>query len=493
MNTFSLKKTWPAAVLLGLAACQPELDAPRVDRGSADFTSYVAIGNSLTAGFQSGGLANFGIETSYPAILSQQFAKAGGGSFVSPLFTDAQKDGSGYLKFFGLTSTGSPIILSPGQSTTAIPAGETTARTFTNPATDYKLGYTGNRLPVPPFGSGLQELAAFAGSQPDNLGVPGISVLSADATAASVTNVVFPAPVLNATARAYGNVNNYYQRLLPAADRGTKDYLTFIAQKTPTFFTCWMGSNDVLTYATNGAVIDANNPFSAMTDTTNFGRGYRNILRTITKNGTVKGIVANIPNVANVPYFTAVGVTTIIAGIKTNPRIPNAAQASLYITTGTGAVREATATDLLTLPSSAIIGSASTNPANSLPVGVGYSATQANPLPSQYVLDPTELAAIQTRTTQLNNIIAKTARQYKVPVADMNTFFNTVALGGIAINATSNNAAFVRGNLFSLDGIHPTSRGYAVIANEFIKVINATYNASIPQVNPNEYNALLLP
>ena len=492
MNTFSLKKTWPAAALLGLAACQPELDAPQVDKGSADFSSYVAIGNSLTAGFQSGGLANFGIETSYPTILSQQFAKAGGGNFVSPLFTDAQKDGSGYLKFYGLTSAGGPIILSPGQSSTVTPAGQTTPRTFTNPAVDYKLAYTGNRLPAPPLGSGLLELAAFTGGQPDNLGVPGISVLSADATAASVANAGFPALVLNATARAYGNVNNYYQRLLPAADRGTKDYVTFIGQKTPTFFTCWMGNNDVLTYATNGAVIEATNPFSAMTDTTNFGRGYRNIVRTITKNGTVKGVVANIPNVANVPYFTAVSVPTIIAGIKTNPLIPNAANASLYITTGTGSVREATAADLLTLPSSAVIGSASTPPGG-LPVGVGYSATLANPLPSQYVLDATELSNIQTRTTQLNNIIAKTARQYKVPVADMNTFFNTVALGGIAINATANNAAFVRGNLFSLDGIHPTSRGYAVIANEFIKVINSNYNASIPQVNPNDYNALLLP
>ena len=115
MNTFSLKKTWPAVALLGLAACQPELDAPAVDKGSADFSSYVAIGNSLTAGFQSGGLANFGIETSYPAILAQQFAKAGGGEFVLPKFDEGQKDGSGYLKFYGITTAGSPIILQPGQ------------------------------------------------------------------------------------------------------------------------------------------------------------------------------------------------------------------------------------------------------------------------------------------------------------------------------------------------------------------------------------------
>lgn len=488
MNTFSPKKTWSAVALLGLglAACQPELDAPNADRGSADFTSYVAIGNSLTAGFQSGGLANFGITTSYPAILAQQFAKVGGGEFVSPTFAPERADGSGYLKFYGITTAGSPVILSPGQSTTATLAGQTTPQTFTNNAADYKLAYTGNRLPLPTPTTGALELTPFNSTQPNNLGVPGISVLSADRTASAV-------PQVAALAQGYGLLNNYYQRLLPIADRGTTDYTTFISRKNATFFTCWLGNNDVLTYATNGAVAVASNPFSNLTDTTSFGRGYRNIVRTISKTGTVKGVVANIPNVTNVPYFTAVAVPTIIAGIKANPNLPNAAAASLYITTGTGTVREANANDLLVLPSSAVIGSASTTPGNPLPVGVGYGNTQANPLPSQFVLDAAEIAIIQTRTTQLNNIIAKTARQYKVGLADMNTFFSTVALGGIAINGTANNAGFIRGNLFSLDGVHPTSRGYAVIANEFIKVINTTYGASIPQVNPIDYNALLLP
>lgn len=485
MNTVYSKKSWPALALLGLSltACQPDLDAPRVDKGSADFTSYVAIGNSLTAGFQSGGLANFGIETSYPAILAQQFAKAGGGAFVQPLFADNQKDGSGYLRFFGLTNTGSPILLSPGQSTTVTPAGESAPRTITN-SEPYQLAYTGNRLPLPTPATGGMELAAYTGAQPDNLAVPGISVLSADRTASTT-------PQVAGAAQGYGALNNYYQRLLPAADRGTKDYVTFIGQKNPTFFTCWMGSNDVLTYATNGAVAVANNPFSNMTDTTSFGRGYRNIVRTISKTGTVGGVVANIPNVTNVPYFTTVTVPTVIASIKGNPQIPNAAGASLYIRTGTNTVREATAGDLLILTASSVIGTST--PGNPLPVGVGYSAALANPLPSQYVLDAAEITAVTTRTTQLNNIIAKTARQYKAGLVDMNSFFSSIAQNGIGINATANSAAFIRGNLFSLDGIHPTSRGYAVIANEFIRVINNTYGASVPLVNPIDYNALLLP
>ena len=41
--------------------------------------------------------------------------------------------------------------------------------------------------------------------------------------------------------------------------------------------------------------------------------------------------------------------------------------------------------------------------------------------------------------------------------------------------------------LFSLDGVHPNARGYAVIANEIIKVINRYYNANIPLHHPSYF------
>ncbi|UYZ58594.1 SGNH/GDSL hydrolase family protein [Hymenobacter latericus] len=470
MYTF-LKKGAPALALLGLAlgSCQPELEEPKADAGSLDFTSYVAIGNSLTAGFQDGGLYNEGIRSSYPALLAEQFGKTGRGpaNFVQPLFADNFSDGSGYAKLASFAN-GTPVIQQPSQA---------------NNFLGQKVAYTGRTLPAPPLGSGAPELQAFTGNQPDNLGVPGISVLSADRTASAN-------PLVAGAAQAYGNLNNYYQRILPAADRGTTDYVSFIGRKSATFFTCWMGNNDVLTYATNGGVVDAGNPFSNLTDTTSFGRGYRNIVRTISKNGTVAGVVANIPNVTNVPYFTTVRVADIKARFRAaNPNL------SLYIqTTGTGGttvVREATDNDLLTLPSLAVIGTATTG--NPFPVGAGLSATAANPLPNRFVLDNTEAASVQTRTTQLNGIIAKTARQYKVALADMNTFFGSVALSGFAINGTVNSASFLSGNLFSLDGVHPTPRGYAVVANEFIRTINTYYGTSIPFTNPNEYRGVVFP
>jgi lysophospholipase L1-like esterase len=467
MNTL-LKKSAPALALLGLAlgSCQPELDAPKADAGSLNFNNYVAVGNSLTAGYSDGGLYNEVMRVSYPALLAQQFGKTNKGpaSFVIPLFDEQHPDGSGYAKFAGFTASGSPILQQPSPANSFL--GE-------------KVAYTGSTTPSVP-----NELIAYTGPQPDNLGVPGISVLSADRTASSV-------PQVQGAAAAYGSLNNFYNRLLTPAERTSKDYVTYIGQKNPTFFSCWMGNNDVLTYATNGGVAAPGNPFAGLTDTTSFGRGYRNIVRTISKNGTVPGVVANIPNVTNVPYFTTVRVADIIASIKANPNLPNASAASLYITTGTGTVREATSADLLTLVSSGVIGT--TSPTSPLPVGVGYSATQANPLPSQFVLDATEAASVQTRTTQLNGIIAKTALQYKVPVADMNTFFGNIAANGYGVNATTNSASFLSGNLFSLDGVHPTPRGYAVVANEFIRTINTYYKTSVPFVNPNEYRGIIFP
>ena len=456
-----IKRTAPALALLGLslAGCQPEIDAPDATAGSANFSSYVAVGNSLTGGYSDGGLYNEAQATSYPALLAQQFTKTGKGpaNFVQPSFSAAKKDGSGYIKLLVVNGALGPAV--PSQANSFL--GEAVA-------------YTGGKL----AGSGQDELEAYTSGQPDNLGVPGISVLSADKTAATTGSAALDGATRGAAA-AYGVINPFYQRILPAADRGTKDYVTYIGQKSATFFTCWMGNNDVLTYATNGGVSSlATNPFSGLTDTTSFGKGYRNIVSTISKNGTVSGVCANIPNVTGVPYFTTVTVAAVAAAFKAQ----NAASPGVFITVaGTPSVRLATSADLLTLTAQGYI------------AATGAGSTPTNALPSQYVLDAAEVTAVTNRTVLLNNIIAKTARQNKVALADMNTFFNTVSQAGLVTSTVNNGATFVSGNLFGLDGVHPTPRGYAVIANEFIRIINGFYGSSVPTVNPNNYRGVAFP
>ena len=52
---------------------------------------------------------------------------------------------------------------------------------------------------------------------------------------------------------------------------------------------------------------------------------------------------------------------------------------------------------------------------------------------------------------------------------------------------------FVKGGFFSLDGIHATARGSAIIANAFIDAINKQYNAMVPKANVNDYPTVQFP
>src|SRR5690606_33785595 len=93
-----------------LTSCDPEIDGLSPSAGELNLTKYVAVGNSLTAGFADGGLYREGQLNSYPAIMAEQFKLAGGGDFTQPLFTEAQRNGSGYLRLSGFDAAGLPIL-----------------------------------------------------------------------------------------------------------------------------------------------------------------------------------------------------------------------------------------------------------------------------------------------------------------------------------------------------------------------------------------------
>jgi len=100
------------AALLLLASCSSSDD----DSGSSAFTgsagaeldlsTYVAIGDSLTAGFADGTLYADGQINSFPNIIANSFALAGGGSvFTQPLVND---------NLGGLVAGGAPIPIPGG-------------------------------------------------------------------------------------------------------------------------------------------------------------------------------------------------------------------------------------------------------------------------------------------------------------------------------------------------------------------------------------------
>jgi lysophospholipase L1-like esterase len=488
MTTFSsfAQKALPALALLGLAGCQADINTPDASSGSANFGRYLAVGNSLTAGFGDNGLYLEGQQNSYPSMLAQQFAQAGGGAFNQPLFASNQADGSGYLRLAGFTAAGLPIT-----ATVPANAGRTTATSA--PYTKY-LG------------------------QVDNLGVPGIR-LSDIQTA------------------GYGSTagNPYFERITPDATP-TQTYFQRVKAEVAgtvnipavTFFSCWLGNNDVLGYATAGGAVAS----SGITRTDTFALKATRIINALTANGA-KGIVSNIPDVTGIPFFTTVGPSARAQLAAAS--VPTAApfvyttgilaplQANTRVTTTLASIRSAGGSEplLLTLTASPYVGLygqrtgkywrdfyAQAKPG--LPATIpnlsvflatlavdttqAFAASTGNPFPSTLVLDATEQTSVSAATTAFNSSLQAAASAKGLAYFDANAFFRGVATSNQVINGVAtNNASFISGNLFSLDGVHPTPRGYALVANEMIKAINAQYGASVRPVNPTSYRGVRFP
>ena len=431
--------------LLSMAACRPEFKKPAATHSNANFTRYISLGNSLTAGYSDGGLYLEGQQNSYPGIIAKQMALVGGGTFTQPLFTDAQSNGSGYLTLTGFTASGSPIIV---------------------PVTT-NLAVTGQTA-IPGFGN-VTTYAKYTGTDLNNYGVPGIKLL-------------------HITVALYGNLNGFYERLLNGPEgTHTTSYLDFVTSKPFTFFSDWLGNNDALAYATSGGAGDV------LTDKATFNALYSASLDKLTATGA-KGICATIPDVTAIPYFNTVTTGLILASVQqANPAVQ-----AIFINAKTStdpastayASRPATSGDLITLtfPTSKM-GTPVSTAAGMLP----YGLTPLTPIENQYVLDANEVTIVKDYVSSYNTTITTLAKAKGLAVADMFTFLNNIKANGLIVDGVALNASFIKGGIFSLDGVHLTPRGYALVANQFINAINAKYGSNIPLANVGAYRGVKFP
>lgn len=434
-------KIYLIAGLLFLAACKPNIQTPTPSKGSANFSRFIAVGNSLTAGYSNGGLYLEGQQNSYPAIMAKEMQSVGGGAFNQPLFSQSQANGSGYLTLTGFDpATGNPI-------TAPVTTG---------------LAVRG-QITVPGFGN-VTLYTKYTGDI-ENYGVPGIKLY-------------------NITYAPYGNLNGYFERMLPGdSPTNTTDYLDFVTAKPFTFFSDWLGNNDALGYATSGGAGDV------LTDKSIFAQLYELSIDKLTANGA-KGVVATIPDVTAIPYFNTITVGAVLAGVqKANPSV-QALYINALVSGATYAPRAATANDLiiLTFPTS-MIGTIVNTPYGPLP----YGLTPYTPIDNKYVLDANEVTLTRSYIQSYNTTIKSIANAKGLAVFDAYTYLNNVKANGLVVDGVSLSSAYISGGLFSLDGVHLTPRGYAIIANEFIKAINATYNSNIPLANVADYPGLKFP
>lgn len=413
------------------SACKPELASFETRPGEADFSKYIAVGNSLTAGFADGGLYLEGQQVAFPNLIAEQLQQVDGGQFRSPFFAENQRNGSGYLELQDLVD-GQPVLRN----------------------VDDQLAYTQPG-----------QLAKYT-DDIENLGIPGMRL--------DLSGV----PEFSA-------LNMYFARLLPDAEVGTTSYQSFVSNRQHTFFSFWLGNNDVLGYAMNGAVADPADPTTTLTETATFEFVYRGFIDQLAANDR-KGVVATIPDVTAIPYFTTVTRQALLAAVKAASGMD---VQDIYITTGSGEPRAATDADLFVLPfaSAGLLGLPSAD--NPYP----YGLDPRNAVESQYVLDTDEVTAIQARVKAFNDIIKDVAEEKDLALADAHDYLNKVKQPGIVYNGVNINASFITGNAFSLDGVHLTPMGNALMANLFIDAINSTYRSRIPKVDVSQYRGVKFP
>lgn len=429
-----------------LSACKPNIDIKPVNNTlnnnplNVSFSRYIAVGNSLTAGYADGGLYLAGQENSYPSIIAKQMKAVGGGDFNQPLFTQGQQNGSGYLQLTGFSASGAPI-------TTAVTSD---------------LAIRG-QINVPGFGP-VTLYTKYTGDI-ENYGVPGIKLL-------------------NITYAPYGNLNGYFERLLPGdSPTNTTTYLDFISAKPFSFFSNWLGNNDALSYATSGGAGDV------LTDTTVFAQLDGMLITRLTAQGQ-KGVVATIPDVTSIPYFNTITTGAVLAAVQAQNSQVKALYINALVSGNTYAPRAATSSDLLilTFPTSMIGQPVATN-YGTLP----YGLTPYTPIDNKYVLDANEVKLTETYVNSYNNTIKRIANGKDVAIFDAYTFLKQVNQYGFGQDGELLTSQYISGGIFSLDGIHLTPKGYAIVANEFIKAINTKYHTAIPMADITQYHSVLFP
>jgi hypothetical protein len=435
------------ATLLFLVACEDrsDLTAPVApSTGTADFSRFVTIGNSLTAAYQNGSLYESSQVYSIGKIIADQVH----------------------------TSFEQPIISDPG-----IP-GRLELHSL-------------NPLTILPNG-GLGEVKNAALQKPyNNLGVPGAILFD-------LVDTTDFAP------KSVARGNPYFQIVLRNQALG-KSVIAQALNLKPTFVTLWIGNNDVLGYATSGGTKGTDATGKLPTDPNVFAFLYNNVATALADpTDTRKVVAANIPDVQNVPFFTTIGPKIGAALIDVMAANPNVV-GLFYQKAGEGVASSyATPEDLiacknilLTLVSSPYAGLVG-KPTGKFyrdngidPAPYGIDTTQAfglhpqNPWPNAFTLDADEIALVQKRTAEFNAVIkaAVDAHPKSWALVDINSFFAQMAAKGMVVDGIKFTTDYITGNTFGLDGVHPTTRGYGVITNEFINVINTKFNASIPKIN----------
>lgn len=222
--------------------------------GDADFTSFVAIGNSLTAGVADGALYEDSQKNSFPNLIAKM-------AEVDNDFEQPIMGGNGFS--FNETE------------------GRLSLNIFTiPPSIDFlTAGTENNRNLNRPY---------------NNLGIP----------------LIRANQLYTATTPVEADNNHFVDKILRGSGRTAIEEALYL---DPTLITLWVGNNDVLESAALGFA-DENYIYTEPND---FANHLNNIVNGLTNNTNAPIFIANIFDITDLPYFTSLPSFIMAGGNKT--------------------------------------------------------------------------------------------------------------------------------------------------------------------------------
>jgi len=458
-----------AFLMVGCSLDTPEQTTDLVAPvGEQAFGNFAAMGNSLTAGFQDGGLCVVGQSASYPLMIAQQLGMDV--SLTSSEFTQP------YIAMPGIGSTGSAdptkingVLHFNGTGVSVLGTHDVSD---VLDATSPNNPLMARSLPVPYINHGVpgatlhDVMNAFDGASSDAFSAEnpmGNSYFNFINRASLFSNTSVPPSAGPPPTPGWETSSMFWQTVAAG----------------PTLTTLWIGNHDILGGAMGGNPVIGEN----ITDAAAFQAEYTALLGTLA-GALVKRtghpttiVVANIPSITTVPYF--------MTEATFEAALPEALGGSWPLGYEEGEISH------LTFP--VLTWMAAANPTT-------------DQIPSKYTLTAAEVLAVETQVATFNGIIDAVASGVEaqgyatVGVVDANSLMADIHSGtypdapygavhfmfllgqGLSVEDASN------ATLFSLDGVHPNSRGYGIIANAFIDKINELQDTDVAHVDWKSLN-----
>jgi hypothetical protein len=430
------------AALVTLAAAVSCTDStakvagPKASQGAGIFQNYVSLGNSITAGYQSGGINDSTQQRSYAVLLARQVF---GTRFAYP----------------SLANPGCPPPVANFQTQARVtPTGFPTST-----STSCYLR------------SGTAQII-------NNVAVPGAATVDPDLASATIS------PNSNLLTQLFLGGMNQVQRASLA---------------DPTFATVWIGNNDVLPAALTGILGPLAGVSPGVTAQNTFQANYDAMIADLQgrsphlKSGVLIGVVNVTSAPALIPVSVLLGNAAFRGGFDLaagyNPASSDPFKSQPLNIEANCTANPTTLVSLLIAGQIAAFRNDSTKAPTARTghppdISCGTSSIYPAPVGQIFILEPAEITAVTNAVTGYNTYISGKAQAIGFAYLNPNQALDSLKAAGQILPPNFASATAPFGKWISLDGVHPTSAAHQLLTNYLVDVINAKYSTTLTKL-PN--------